>query len=247
MLLPLEKLRIIRVRRNENGSSSEFGKGFTVQINPETLSLRHRIDYRNETNESSGGSGSENNWERNRPDTLTFDILFDRTGAVQQGLEQGFEAFLGNAAALLTGVEQDIADLKEVVYNYDGERHRPNQVKIVWGKALSLPGQLAFVGQLTQMDLSYKLFNRAGIALRATVSMAFQGVKQDRLNEAFRNRQSTDITHIVTIQEGDSLPLLARKIYGDHRYFLPLAKANGIHRIRNLKPGTQVSFPPIEK
>jgi nucleoid-associated protein YgaU len=36
-------------------------------------------------------------------------------------------------------------------------------------------------------------------------------------------------------------------IYGDPKYYLQVAEVNGISNFRQLKPGTDHFFPPIEK
>ena len=59
--------------------------------------------------------------------------------------------------------------------------------------------------------------------------------------------KSPDLTHIRTVQSGDTLPLLAKAMYGSSRYYLVVAEANGLDDFRNLKPGTKLFFPPLEK
>ena len=48
-------------------------------------------------------------------------------------------------------------------------------------------------------------------------------------------------------QAGDQLPVLCRLIYGDPQLYLRVARANGIDNFRDIPPGTQVFFPPLEK
>jgi nucleoid-associated protein YgaU len=49
------------------------------------------------------------------------------------------------------------------------------------------------------------------------------------------------------VKEGDTLPSMVYKIYGDYKYYLEVAKVNGLNDFRNLQPGKQIFFPPFDK
>jgi nucleoid-associated protein YgaU len=49
------------------------------------------------------------------------------------------------------------------------------------------------------------------------------------------------------VKSGDTLPLLAKEIYGSSEYYLRVAEVNGIDDFRNLTPGQQIIFPPLAK
>lgn len=217
-----------------------FSDGFTVQINPESLSYSHHLDYAKD--KVTGTSGSDNAYAGIKPSTLSFEIIFDRTGAVQSG------DLLGNELSLLSGqgVDMDISNLKKVILNHEGKIHRPKKVKIVWGTAMQLPGQFSFKGQLTNFSYTYKKFNSFGLPLRASVSLTFEETVSDKERERMENNSSPDITHLITVKEGDTLPLLAHRVYGDSRYYIPVMHANNLVHFRNLKPGQKLIFPPIE-
>ena len=221
-------------------SNLGFGEGFTVQVNPETINFSHTISYKQD--QPSGDMGGDLDFDVVKPVTLEFEVLFDRTGAIQTG------DVLGNEIALLSGqgVDLDINALKKVVLKYDGEIHRPKKVKILWGKSMQMLGQLTFRGQLANLSYSYKRFNSFGIPLRASVSLTFQGVLEDQLRAKIKNNNSPDITRQLTVKEGDTLPLLSYKVYGDSKYYMAVMKANGLVHFRDLQPGQQLVFPPIE-
>lgn len=56
---------------------------------------------------------------------------------------------------------------------------------------------------------------------------------------------SPNMTKMVTVVAGDTLPDLCFSIYGDSGYYRMVAKYNGLRSFRTLKPGTQLSFPPL--
>ena len=57
--------------------------------------------------------------------------------------------------------------------------------------------------------------------------------------------QSPDVSHLVTVRAGDTLPGLCANIYGTSLYYLRVAAFNGLTSFRRLAPGTQLVFPPL--
>ena len=53
--------------------------------------------------------------------------------------------------------------------------------------------------------------------------------------------------HHRVIKQGDRLDLMTYGIYNDPKYFLQVAKANGLTSIRRLQPGNDIYFPPFNK
>jgi len=49
------------------------------------------------------------------------------------------------------------------------------------------------------------------------------------------------------VKAGDTLPLMCYLIYGDPKYYLAVAEANGLGNFRSLIPGMAIVFPPLEK
>ncbi|MGR9053652.1 MAG: LysM peptidoglycan-binding domain-containing protein, partial [Gammaproteobacteria bacterium] len=58
---------------------------------------------------------------------------------------------------------------------------------------------------------------------------------------------SPDLTHARMVLAGDTLPLMTERIYGTSKYYLRIAQINGLDDFRNLKPGSMLVFPPLEK
>ena len=100
---------------------------------------------------------------------------------------------------------------------------------------------------MTSLKVAYELFSRTGVALRAKVDASFKESKENQLRQAEENKSSPDLTHLRTVQEGDTLPLMTERIYGSDTYYLEVAKYNNIRHFRKLKAGTQIAFPPIAK
>ena len=91
------------------------------------------------------------------------------------------------------------------------------------------------------------MFNPDGTPVRVIATAAFVGSIEDNLREAIKRSNSPDLTHIRKVSEGDTLPLMTFKIYGNSAYYLEVARINKLVNFRNLVPGTDIFFPPINK
>lgn len=219
----VSKMKIVAYSDPQN--KTEEGS-MMVQINPDTYSQKIEIKY--DTQQAQGTSGKLPKFTKIEPQKMDFELMFDRTGVVN------------GAKAGEMGVDEDIDNLQKLIIEYKGENHRPRMVSLYWGT-------LKFDGVLTNMDISYKLFNSQGAPLRAVVKASFMGSVEDKKRVAQENAQSPDLTRVRTINEGDTLPLLCYKIYGDSKYYIEVARANNLNDFRYLKTGSKIKFPPLAK
>ncbi len=219
--------------------SEEISEGeFKSLLNPDKYTFNYKIEQNN--NQASGTSSSAVRFNKIPPENLDLEFVFDRTGVVvdygssSADVDDKVYKDEGN------GIIDDIEKFKRVVFDYNGDNHRPNYLVISWGTLL-------FKGTLTEMNITYKLFKSDGLPLRASVRAKFKGFVEDNLRVARENNSSPDLTHVRMVKEGDTLPLMTYRIYGDPKYYLEVAKANGIANFRKLKAGQMIVFPPIEK
>jgi len=212
------------------------GPPFTTSINPETYTYKYKTEYC-ET-QGAGSSGTTLKYTKTAPQEFNFDFLFDGTGVIKDG--PSALSVAPGAVSQAVGVTAQIEVFKSIVFDYQGEKHRPNYLVIMWGT-------LIFKGVLTNMDIEYKLFNPEGLPLRAVAKCAFKGSIEDVLRIAQDNPMSPDITHQRTFSSGDTLPLMSNTIYGDQQYYIDVANANKLDGFRNIKTGTSIYFIPIEK
>lgn len=221
----LTKLKIIAY--SDEAFENEVSDGeFTTLINPE----KYVFNYVTEQNEdqATGTSANSTRFNKKLPEVIELDMVFDRTGAIK------------TSKVLDEGVIDDIEKFKDVVLKYDGENHQPNYLKVSWGTLL-------FKGKLSEMSIEFKLFRPDGVPIRAIAKIKLTGFVEDDLRVLLANDQSPDLTHLRTVKDGDTLPLMAYRIYGDSKYYLEVAKANGITNFRQLTVGQQLVFPPLEK
>lgn len=222
----LTKLKI-KAYRDEKFSQEVADGEFNTLLNPENYSINYRIEQ--DDTQAQGTSAAAPRFNKALPEDLQLDFIFDRSGVIK-----GYEDTLGE------GIIGDIEKFKQVIFDYNGEEHKPNYLVISWGALL-------FKGSLSEMEITFKLFKPDGTPIRASARATFKGFVEDNLRIARENNSSPDLTHVRIVKEGDTLPLMAFRIYGDPKYYLEVARVNKLVNFRKLTPGQQIFFPPIRK
>ncbi|MDI9339686.1 MAG: hypothetical protein QM534_03865 [Sediminibacterium sp.] len=217
----LEKLTIYPFK--DPGFSQKAGDPFVVNVNPEKYTHSHTINYNDK--QAIGSAGASTKFEKTSPETISFELVFDATGAIP-----------GSS----TDASKDVEKLKTVAYNFNGDIHSPNYLKLSWGT-------LVFNCRLTSLEVNYTLFKPDGTPLRARVNVSFQAYIDAKTLALKEDKKSPDLTHSVLFKAGDTLPNLCYQIYGDVNYYKAVAEANNIIHYRNIAPGTRLYFPPLQK
>ena len=219
---PNTKLTITACEVEKNGKVTvKESEKFEVMLNPASYKQVQSITYSKQ--KSLGQYESDQNFSAVNPKKIDFSIILDGTGVVTPSGPD---------------VKTQIDQLNNVVYNYKGDNHEPNHVRLLWGG-------LKFFGRLDSMTINYTLFAPGGDPLRAEVSLSFSSFVTAQEEALLTNKQSPDITHRVTIQAGDTVPLLCYRIYGDSAYYPAVARHNNLTDFRDVKPGTTLHFPPL--
>jgi len=210
----------LKIRSFKDAKFSEKDKVFEVMFNPMEYSLKYNIE--SDDSQGIGTSGSEPTFNKITPQDLSLDFTIDGTGVTGDKID----------------VPEKVTEFLDVTHNYKGDEHRPRYLIIEWGTLL-------FKCVLKTASVKYTLFNSDGKPIRAKLSTSFKRFVEDELRAAEEDSSSPDITHMRSVQEGDMLPLMCFKIYGDSTYYLQVAEANELTNFRNLEPGRQIFFPPI--
>ncbi len=222
-----KKLTITACNVDASGNVTLEDASFQVMLNPGSYKHEYAISYNKD--KALGQQSAESKFSVIGPEKINFKIMLDGTGVVNEP---------GPAGAALPDVKDQIASLRDVVYKYDGEDHEPNHVRLLWGSFL-------FYGRLTSMKVDYKMFKPSGEPLRAEIDLAFTGFVSKEEEALRANRSSPDLTHVVEVKSGDTLPLLCSRVYNDSSYYLAVAEVNGIAHFRDIKPGQKLYFPPL--
>ncbi|SFA98895.1 hypothetical protein SAMN04515620_11129 [Collimonas sp. OK607] len=124
------------------------------------------------------------------------------------------------------------------VTKYDGKKHEPSYVRVLWGTFI-------FFGRIETISIDYTMFKPSGEPLRAKVTLAFVGWMSNMESSLRANQSSPDLSHLVEVTMGDTLPLLCSRIYNDPSYYREVARINNLTNFRNLEPGLVLRFPPL--
>jgi hypothetical protein len=219
----LEKMQIYAYRDPKMGSDSKVGDMFSAMMNPETYARDIKMEF-NET-QGQGTSGNAPPFRLKLPDEMSFEFVFDNTGIIDGKPRED--------------IAKELEVFEELMMGYDGKTHEPKFFKLAWGT-------LIFKGRCTGLLINYKLFNPDGSPARAICKVSLKALIEDEERVAADNSQSPDLTHMRTVQRGDTLPLMCFRIYGDAAFYPEVARVNGLVSFRNLQPGTELQFPPLD-
>lgn len=198
---------------------------FDAMFNPSTLTRSYEVKYyesnvigENDVSQIFAGMAG---------DSMSIKLLADGTGVVP--LPSG-----------ATNVDDYIDKIKKVIYSYQGDKHRPNILKVEWGS-------IAFICICKKIEIKSTLFNEDGSILRAEIGLSLSKSVDFKTKAKEAKKNSPDLTHVRTVKAGDSLPLMTYRIYGDSSYYLEVARINNLRSVQDIKPGDQVYFPPLKK
>ncbi len=223
----LEKLTIESWSKIDRPGKAE--KVFTAYINPDEFTINYSVQQ--DTNAPLGSISSIGKFLRVPPLEMSLKFFLDGTNS--------------------TGTKIDVAEEIRKFYQavgYDGVGHRTRYLRLKWGKLSLIRNEPDVLDCcLKSASIQYKLFKPDGTPLRAIITATFVEVKDYEKQEQERLDSSPDLTHVRTVMEGDTLPGMTYKIYGDLKYYLEVAKVNKLDDFRSLKPGTKIFFPPFDK
>jgi len=230
-------LTIIGHKSDDNADDNGDLK-FVAQVNPSSIKVSHQISYSGDKGEPApaGGQAQEKkSFKKAEAQKVSFELLLDATGVIP-GSGTGGDS-----------ISKQVEKFKQTCYYYKGEVHEPPHVSIHWnGYSLFSYDNIAFLARIESFDVTYTLFTPEGDPIRAKISASFAGTMENDTDAKVRGDESPDLTHIVTVKQGDSLPLLCRDIYGDRQMYHEIARVNQLLSFRHLEPGTELIFPPIK-
>jgi len=201
-----------------------FGVPFVAMFNPESFSIKEEIVWSPDC--SVGKNGADPKYIKVNPRTFTLEFMLDGTGVNTNGVK--------------IPVTAQVALFRGVTTNIRGEIHRPPYLMVQYGTFIN-------TCILKSSNVTYTMFDMFGLPIRAKISATFTERVLGTLTDILNMLSSPDLTHQVTVHEGDLLPLLTYKIYSDQNYYLQVAKVNRIKNFRKLQAGTKIIFPPISE
>ena len=220
-----EKAQIIVMRKKQ--------EHIPVQFNPSEYQIIEGSEYTQRARRKEDEPVVSYNG--NKLSTLRVKLFFN---SAQFFDSQSLISGINNA---VTDVEDDtitktiskISDLTKI----DGEKHAPPLCVFVWGS-------LAFSGYVENVGVSYTMFDKTGIPLRATVDLIMRGQNGTR-GKRKRPLFSPDRTKERILTEDTKIWNLAQLEYGDAREWRRIAEANNIMNPLDIPTGKALKLPSI--
>lgn len=230
LLFKLEKLKIIAYTdsKREQPIRPEAESSFEAMFNPESLSQSYNIMYGRK--QAIGTSEKQQRFVNSNPSDLSLSLVLDGSGTTEMGIMQ----LLGQET-----VAARIEKFLQIAFKLNGNIHEPNYLVLKWG-------DINFHCRLSSLNIRYTSFDRGGKPLRAELDIKLISDESAEDIPKKEDKKSPDVSHSRIVKVGDTLPLLAKEIYGSSAYYLWVAKANRLDSIRYLTPGQRLIFPPLE-
>ncbi len=207
-----------------DGNGLPNGVPFLAMFNPETIAISETIEW--EEQAAAGSEGEEQAYVRTPGRTFSIDIMLDGTGVNTNGVK--------------IPVTAQVLLFRLATTKVNGTEHTPNKLLLQYGL-------LILNCKLQSSTVTYTMFDMFGLPIRAKISATFKEVVTPGLMAALAMLSSPDLTHSVTVNQWDLLPLLTHKIYKKQAYYLQVAKVNKLKNFRKLEAQTTLLFPPIAK
>jgi len=158
-------------------------------------------------------------------------------------------------ASLLEG-SQTVKDITEKLFKMmevadrvpaGSKRASPPKVTFRWGAVDT------FLAVCTSLTVTYQLFKANGVPIRADVKIDLKQAKPASTASSSSAKQGTNPTPraqaghgVHTVQDGDSLPAIAYRAYGDATRWRVIAEANEIDNPLHVRRGTTLNIPTVE-
>ncbi|MCK8521015.1 hypothetical protein M0D21_05525 [Aquimarina sp. D1M17] len=228
----LQKLTIISF--DDQKRTNEKDK-FEVMFNPESVKRSFVNKFTNDASNPQNQSNAK--FMYSDSSRVSMSLIFDGTDVDQFGAEIAFRQLRGTRKSVTDRIDDFLKNTTKI----KGKIHEPRFLILSWGKTLN------FSCRLTSLDINYTLFDRNGDPLRAELNVSFMEDHAPEEQVAELGLESPDLTHYRIVKSGDRLPLMCQEIYGSPLYYPLVARANKLKDFRNLTPGQEIYFPPIEK
>lgn len=222
----LKKLEIIAYKDSE--FSSKTGMSFQVMVNPGNYDEKKQIEYDKDKAIDGGNSPA---YKKYKNEEMKVEFTLDTTGVLIDWKDPV-------ALSQQKPLSDVVKELQDTVYTYVGDTHEPPYLSVEWGANF-------FQGRLKDLNVNYLLFTSDGEPLRAKVTLNLLKFIDKKTQALLKNKSSPDLSHLVTVKDGDTLPALCLRIYKSTVYCTDVAQVNGLTGFRRLEPGMQLLFPPL--
>ncbi len=160
-------------------------------------------------------------------------LQFARGNLETLSMELFFDSYEGG------GNVKDHTDKIANLLRIDPELHAPPVLRFVWGS-------MNFTCVLSRLSKRFTMFKSDGTPVRATLNVTFNEFRTEAQSRE-HPLQSPDRTKLYRVKQGDSLWAIAAREYGDPGLWRPIADENRIENPRIMKPGDEITIPPLKR
>ncbi|MBE7170245.1 MAG: LysM peptidoglycan-binding domain-containing protein [Williamsia sp.] len=225
------KLEKLKIKAYDPKKRSSLQGSFEAMFNPESYTVGYQNTYSREL-AAVGTGGTEAKFSRSENASMSFKLILDGTGVSE------YDPTI--SANKKKDVYKEVQHFLKMTTWMNGEKHEPNVLKLSWSK-------LDFECRLESVQIAYTLFDESGKPLRAELDVSFVEDIETSQRMKKANMSSPDLTHKRIVKAYDTLPLMCEEIYGSGSYYLQVARVNRLDDFRNLVPGQELFFPPLQK
>lgn len=195
------------------------------QFNPRELSLSKSAHWTRATGRGNKRSAPPQ-YQGPQPSTLSLEMFFDATDTQDD--------------SVVKRVEQLFACCVPTTSSHSKKKDSPPWVLFRWG---GLTGFLAYISSVTA---TYTVFTAGGLPIRAVCTVQLDELAGETPNQ---NPTSGGLVprRVHVLVDGDTLPSIAYREYGDTSMWRAIARANDIDDPLRLRSGDTVLLPAIEE
>jgi len=206
------------------------GPPFIAQFNPTEYTDATELELNSDATPQ-GADGNEAKFKAIKPRSFTFDLLLDGSGVTSATPLPS--PVPSSSLSVLGQIE-----LFKLTVGFSGNTHRQRFLQLIWGR-------LFVTCALESFSVNYKLFDPAGLPIRAVLSATFKEHKDPEVQALEKNLASPDIPHAHLALDGETLPNVVNGVYGDPGRYIAVARANRLNTVRALRPGAELRLPPV--
>ena len=229
----------------------------TVLFNPEQYTLNRDINYAQAA--IPGLSAPLLQFVNGNMQTLEIELFVDTYEQHANGVSRasiaglfgalpdpspvpGLPAPVGTGGpAVSVSQQSDVRELTNKIVNLmdiEPTTHAPPVLLFTWGS-------LSFDCVLARASTQFVMFRQDGVPVRARLEVTFNEYRNLEQEARELKRETADYAKFHVVRQGDSMPAIAAREYGDPVKWRPIAKANGIVDIRHLEVGSRLRLPRL--
>ena len=209
--------------------------GMWLVYNPDTLSIKQENKFEGEQGASTSAPTADFYASSPRLMTVTFSFVgidFGSYGLNPFQLQKRRE-----------DVRKQLDLFQRLCQRINGASHEPSFLRLNWNRG---GFRSTFEARLKSYDENLVLMDRGDRELVADITATFVEAVHPAKQRARERLSSPDLSHRHLVLAGETLPMLCRRYYGTTDPYLQVAAFNQLDDIRELTPGQQLLFPPLE-